>query len=262
MIESKNIKIIIAYDGANYSGWQKQKNKKTIQGIIEEKIRIIAGDKSIKLHGSGRTDAGVHAIGQVANFKTSSDLPVDKWLPVLNNELPENIRIMSARQVAEKFHARYSAISKLYKYYVMTGNSVGKNYNYSLRYVFLKNYCYFLNKELDVDRMNKTAKYLVGYHDFTSLSCLNKKKSQRKENRTRKVISLNITKKKKLVCFSIEANAFLYKMVRIIVGTLIDFSVNEREPEEIIKLIEVKNNLKSGKVVPANGLYLMKVRYK
>lgn len=262
MIESKNIKIIIAYDGTNYFGWQKQKDKRTIQGIIEEKIRIIAGDRSIKINGSGRTDSGVHAIGQVANFHTSSNLPVDKWLTVLNNELPEDIRIIHARQVNDNFHARYSAKSKLYKYYVMTGNSIGKNNNYSLRYVFFKNYCYFLNKKLDIDRMNKTARYLVGYHDFSSLSCLNKKKSERKANRTRKIISLNIVKKNKLVCFSIEANAFLYKMVRIIVGTLIDFSVNEREPEEIVQIIKDKNNLKSGKVVPSNGLYLMKVRYK
>ncbi len=261
MIESKNIKLIIAYDGTNYSGWQKQKNKKTIQGIIEEKIRIITGDKSIKLNGSGRTDSRVHAIGQVANFNTSSNLPINRWSTVLNNELPEDIRIIGARKVADNFHARYSAKSKLYKYYVMTGNSIGRNNNYSLKYLFLNHYCYFVNKELDIDRMNTTAKYLVGYHDFSSLSCLNKKKSQRKENRTRNIISLNIIKKKKIVCFSIEANAFLYKMVRIIVGTLIDFSVNKREPEEIIKIMEDKNNLKSGKVVPPNGLYLIKVRY-
>jgi len=259
---NKNIKLIIAYDGTNYSGWQKQNNKITIQGTIEDNIRDITGDQKIKLHGSGRTDAGVHAIGQVANFITSSSLPVDRWANVLNNALPKDIRIKFAKQVDSNFHARYSAKSKLYRYYIMTGNFMGENIIYTSKYAFLRNYCYFFNKKLDIDRMSESATLLIGTHDFSSLSCLNKKKKERKQNKIRKIINIKITKKNNLVRFSIEANAFLYKMVRIIIGTLIDLSVKEHDPNEIIQILENKNNFSSGQVVPPNGLYLIKVRYK
>jgi tRNA pseudouridine38-40 synthase len=261
-MESKNIKIIIAYDGTNYSGWQRQKNKKNIQGTIEKTISIITGEQEIKLYGSGRTDAGVHALGQVANFHTYSNLPVDRWPFALNNALPGDIRIKYAKKVNARFHARYSAKSKLYRYCVMTENIVDEKNYYSSKYVFLKNYCYFFTKKLDVDRMNEAAKYLTGYHDFSSLSCLNKKKNDRKKNKIRKILNIKIEKKKKFVHFSIEANSFLYKMVRIIIGTLIDFSVNERNPGEIIQILKNKDNFKSGQVVPPCGLYLVKVRYK
>src|SRR6056297_1465333 len=209
----KNIKIIISYDGTNYFGWQKQKNKKTIQGTIENTIRKITGENEIKLNGSGRTDAGVHAIGQVANFVTQNNLPIEKWPIVLNYNLPGDIRIKNAKEVNITFHARYSAKSKLYKYYVM--NRYYKENIISSKQVFLKNYCYFLNNKLDIDRMKEVAKYLIGCHDFSPLSCFNKKKGERKKNKKRTISKIDINKKKQMVCFSIEANAFLYKMVRI-----------------------------------------------
>jgi len=255
----KNIKIIISYDGTNYFGWQKQNNKKTIQGTIENTIRKITGDNEIKLNGSGRTDSGVHAIGQVANFVTQNNLPIEKWPIVLNYNLPGDIRIKNAKEVNITFHARYSAKSKLYKYYVM--NRYYKENIISSKQVFLKNYCYFLNNKLDIDRMKEVAKYLIGCHDFSPLSCFNKKKGERKKNKKRTISKINIKRKQQLVCFSIEANAFLYKMVRIIIGTLIDFSINQRKPEEIIQILENKDNQNSGKVAPPQGLYLVKVNY-
>jgi tRNA pseudouridine38-40 synthase len=255
----KNIKITISYDGTNYFGWQKQKNKKTIQGTIEDTISKIIGEDEIKLNGSGRTDAGVHAIGQVANFVTQNNLPIEKWPIVLNYNLPGDIRIKNAKEVNISFHARYSAKSKLYRYYIM--NRLYKENIISSKQVFLKNYCYFLNNRLDIDRMKEVAKYLIGCHDFSSLSCLNKKKDERKKLKNRTIIKINIKKKKQLVCFSIEADAFLYKMVRIIIGTLIDFSINQRKPEEIIQILKNKDNQNSGKVVPPQGLYLVKVNY-
>ncbi len=259
MEETKNIKIVIAYDGTNYYGWQRQKNKQTVQGIIEDSIKKFTGDNKIKLNGSGRTDAGVHAIGQVANFKTKHNLSLDKWPIVLNNILPDDIRIRDAIEVNMDFHARYSAISKVYSYCILY-----KDYekdNIFLKEVFLRNYFHIFSKKLDIIRMRETAEYLIGLHDFSALSCYNKKKGEKEKTRKRNISKIDIKEKENIVYFSIEANAFLYKMVRIIIGTLIDFSINKREPIEITKILNDKDNQKSGKVVPPQGLYLIKVKY-
>ncbi len=260
MDDSKNIKIIIAYDGTNYCGWQRQKNKKTIQGIIEDTIRSLTGEKGIKLNGSGRTDSGVHAVGQVANFVTKKSIPVEKWPIALNYKLPGDIRIKHAERVNMEFHARYDAKSKIYRYYVMN-RSYGEN-TFSAKHVFLRNYFYFFNRQLDIEKMVKVANYLTGYHDFSALSCLNQKPNKAVKNKERKIKKISIIKRNQLICFSLEANAFLYKMVRIIIGTLIDFSINHREPEEIMQILKSRDSQKSGKVLPAHGLYLMKVKYK
>lgn len=259
MNKIRNIKIIVAYDGTNYSGWQRQKNIASVQGVIEKTIKIITGDSEIKINGSGRTDAGVHALGQVANFETTNTLPIDKLPFVLNHNLPDDIKIRKAQIVSMDFHARYSAKSKVYKYFIMNRSSF--DVKCSARVVFMNNYCYFINKQLDIPRMVETSKYLIGYHDFSALSCSNKKGDDKERNKKRMIKEISIRKNKQMVCFTIEANAFLYKMVRIIIGTLINFSMNKRDPKEIIKILEDKNNQKSGVVLPPNGLYLIKVRY-
>lgn len=259
MEETKNIKIVLAYDGTNYYGWQKQKNKQTVQGMIEDSIKKFTGNNKIKLNGSGRTDAGVHAIGQVANFKTNHKLPINKWPIVLNNILPDDIRIRDAIEVNMDFHARYSAISKVYRYCILYRDYEKEN-NF-LKEVFLKNYFNIFTKKLDIARMRKTAEYLIGLHDFSALSCYNKKRGEKEKTRKRNISKIDIKKKKNIVYFSIEANTFLYKMVRIIIGTLIDFSINKREPKEIKEILNARDNQKSGKVVSPQGLYLVKVKY-
>jgi tRNA pseudouridine38-40 synthase len=259
-MELKNIKLTISYDGSDYSGWQRQKDKKTIQGIIEEAIRKITGETDLKLYGSGRTDAGVHAIGQVANFKTRSNIPIDRWPLILNNLLPRDIRIKFAKKVDNDFHARYDAKSKVYKYYIM--NKLTKSKLFTAKDTFLSRYCYYVNDSLDIEKMKKTAQYLIGNHDFSALSCLNQNKNKLPKDRVRNIKHITIVKRGKLVSFTIEADAFLYKMARIIVGTLIDFSRNKREPEEIREILKNRDNQKSGNVVPANGLYLVKIKYK
>ena len=260
MKNSKNIKLIIAYNGTNYSGWQRQENKKTIQESIENAIKQSTGEKEVKLNGSGRTDAGVHAIGQVANFITKSSIPISKWPIILNQHLPGDIRIKYARQMDENFHARYCAKSRIYRYYIMNRCCEGEKY-ISARTVFVQNYCYFFHRYLDIERMRHTAEYLVGCHDFSALSCINQKRSNSIKNKVRNIKRIHILKKNSLICFSFEADAFLYKMVRIIIGTLINFSLNKREPEEIIQILKNKNNQQSGKVIPPYGLYLVKVKY-
>jgi tRNA pseudouridine38-40 synthase len=259
-MELQNIRLTICYDGTDYSGWQRQKDKKTIQGIIEKAIRKVTGETDLKLYGSGRTDAGVHALGQVANFKTKSAIPIDRWPIILNNLLPQDIRIKFAKKVDNDFHARYDAKSKIYKYYVM--NKLTKSQIFNAKDIFLSRYCYYVNDSLDIEKMKKTSEYLIGNHDFRALSCFNEKKNKLPKDRVRNIKYITIVKKGKLVSFTIEADAFLYKMARIIVGTLIDFSRNKREPEEIREILKNRDSQKSGKVVPASGLYLVKVKYK
>ena len=259
MHKFKNIKLTISYDGTNYSGWQRQRNKKTIQGVIEDTLRELTGEKELKLYGSGRTDAGVHAIGQVANFKTKANIPIDKWNIILNNLLPRDIIIKFSKEVDIKFHSRYSAKSRIYKYYLI--NRLRKNEIFSAKGLFLSRYCYLCNYHLDIEKMKKTAQYLIGYHDFNTFSCFNQKRGELLKNKTRNIKKINIIKKGQLIIFSIEADAFLYKMTRVIVGTLIDFSIKNKEPEEILEILENNNRKKIGQVVPPNGLYLLKVKY-
>lgn len=261
MNQSKNIKLTIAYEGTNYAGWQRQKNKKTIQGLIEDTIRNLTREQELKLYAAGRTDAGVHALGQVANFKTRSAIPVDRWLMILNNLLPPDIKIKNIEEVDNKFNARYRASSRIYRYFIM--NDPGKSASYYTRKAFLSKYCYFLETPLDLEIMKKVAKYLLGIHDFSAFSCLNnQKKDSLAKSRVRNIKRINIIKKEPLVIFSMEADGFLYKMARLIVGTLISFSIEKREPEKILQILENKDSQKSGSVVPPNGLYLVKVKYK
>ena len=255
----KNIKLTISYDGTDYSGWQRQKNKKTIQGILEDTLRKVTNEKTLKLYGSGRTDAGVHAIGQIANFKTMSDIPVDKLAIILNNILPSDIRIKFAKEVSNKFHSRFDAKSRIYNYYI--NNRASKSKTFRAKDLFLSRYCFFYNYPLEIEKMVKTSQYLLGMHDFSALSCFNQKSGKLADNRIRNIKKLSITKKEPLIIFSIEADAFLYKMARKIVGTLLDFSIKQYEPDSILEILKNKDNQKSGKVIPPNGLYLMKVKY-
>ena len=256
----KNIKLTISYDGTDYSGWQRQKNKRTIQGILEEALRKVTDEKELKLHGSGRTDAGVHAIGQIANFKTTSGIPVDKLAIILNNILPSDIRIKFAKEVSNEFHSRYDARGRIYRYYI--NNKISKSKTFRAKDLFLSRYCFFYNYPLEIKKMVETAQYLLGTHDFSALSCYNQKSGNKlPDNRIRNIKKISITKRGALIIFSIEADAFLYKMVRKIIGTLLDFSIKQYEPESILEILRNKDNQKSGKVIPPNGLYLMKVKY-
>ncbi len=260
MTKPINIKLVISYDGTEYSGWQRQKNKKTIQGVIEDTLRNITGEKELKLYGSGRTDAGVHAIGQVANFKNRTNIPIDKWSIVLNNLLPQDIRVKFAKEVYYDFHARYNAKSRLYKYNIV--NKIRTSQVSNAKDLFLSRYFYFYNYPLEIERMKETAQYLIGSHDFSALGCLNQKRETSLKNNIRNIKKITINKKGPFLTFLIEADSFLYKMVRKIVGTLLEFSIMRREPKDILDILKEKDNQKSGMVIPPNGLYLVKVKYK
>ncbi|MBU4047603.1 tRNA pseudouridine(38-40) synthase TruA [bacterium] len=247
-----NIKLTIEYEGTKYYGWQRQKGLLSIQGILEEKISQITQEKTI-LNGSGRTDAGVHALGQVANFKTNSSIPWVELPLILNRLLPLDIRIKKAEGVDDNFHARYSAVSKIYHYYVLNSNL---NNNYLP--IFLRNYVYCVYKKINLEEMKKASKFLQGKHDFTSFACSS---GSRIRNWKRTIKDINITRKGNIFCFHIEADAFLYKMVRTIVGTLLEVGMGNINYLEIKKILEAKNRKMAGKTVPAKGLFLMKVNY-
>lgn len=256
----KNIKLTISYDGTNYAGWQRQKDKKTIQGVIEDTLKKVTGEKEIKLYGSGRTDAGVHAIGQVANFRTKTNIPINKWGFILNNLLPPDIRIKFAQEVNIEFHSRYCAKSRIYKYYVIS--KPRNTETFTAKDLFISRYCYLCHFPLDLKRMIRTSQYLLGYNDFGAFSCNNQKKDKLYVNKKRNIKKINIIQKGQLFTFTIEADAFLYKMVRMIVGTLLDFSLKNKLPEDILKILENNVSKNSVKIIPPNGLFLVKVKYR
>lgn len=246
-----NIKLTIEYEGTKYYGWQRQKGLLSIQGILEEKISQITREKII-LNGSGRTDAGVHALGQVANFKANSSIPWVELPLILNRLLPLDIRIRKAERVDVDFHARYSAVSKIYHYYILSSNL---NNNYLS--IFLRNYVHCVYKKINLEEMKKASRFLQGKHDFASFACSGSSIG----NWKRTIKDIKITRKGNIFCFHIEADAFLYKMARTIVGTLLEVGKEKINYLEIKGILEAKNRKMAGKTVPAKGLFLMKVKY-
>ena len=242
----KNLKVIIQYNGANYCGWQKQPDSLSIQGTIEKAIYEITKEE-VKLTGSGRTDAGVHALGQVANFKLESSIPVHKIPSALNAKLPKNISIIACTEVYDEFHSRYSAKGKRYRYLI---------YNNMYRSPIYKDTSYHVRYDLDFEKMCEEAKHLIGEHDFkgfmSSGSSVN--------DTVRTIYDITLEKQEDLIILEVEGNGFLYNMVRIIVGTLVDIG-RGRINESLKDIINSKNRGKCGPTAPARGLFLKKVDY-
>jgi tRNA pseudouridine38-40 synthase len=248
----KNILLKVEYDGTAYKGWQTQRlgsksHVSTVQGAIEAALSQIL-QKKVCLIGSGRTDSGVHAQEQTANFKTQFDIPLSKLKKSLNSMLPDDIRIKSLKRAADDFHARFSAKSKLYRYTIL---------NRSYGSAFLRNYVLHFVLPLDVTLMKKEAGQLLGKHDFKSFQASDKK--PRSSVRTIKKIS--VMQKKDFIYIDIEADGFLYNMVRNIVGTLIEIGRGKLPPGTMKKLLRKKDRTHAGPTAPALGLCLMKVNY-
>ena len=243
----RNIKIIIEYDGKDWGGWQKQPNKLNIQGEIERAIEEITGEK-VLLIASGRTDAGVHALAQVANFKIEKDIPVEKIPYALNSKLKKSIRIKSAEEVDEKFHSRYTCKRKTYKYII--NNSLQGTAIY-------RNLQYHFPEKLDEEKMNKGIKYLIGEHDFKSF----KASGTSSKSSVRIIYDANVKREGEIVTIELTGNGFLYNMVRIIAGTLVDVGIGKIKSEDVKTILEAKDRLKAGKTLPPTGLYLVDVKY-
>lgn len=241
------IKMIIQYDGTNYYGWQRQSEYRSVQGEIERVLKKIF-KTTITIDGAGRTDAGVHAYGQVATFSYDIPMPLENLKRALNNNLSEDVFIKEISFEDLDFHARYSAIGKTYIYKVQ--NSKEKE-------VFLSNYTYNFPYELDDSIIISASKYLIGEHDFRSFMASGSSIT----NTIRTISEIKIIREGDLLSFSFTGNGFLYKMVRILVGLLLEIG-NKRLPEDIILEIFKNDNRKfTSKVAPSNGLYLEEVYY-
>lgn len=244
----KNYKITIQYDGTRYKGWQVQKSTDmTIQGKIQDVLSAMTGQE-IEVIGSGRTDAGVHAYGQVANFHVPKHFKTDEILDYLNHYLPMDVAVISIEEVDERFHARYHATSKTYIYRIHTS---------TIPNVFERKYMYTYTETLDVSAMRKAAKQMLGTHDFAAF-CGNKKM---KKSTVRTVTSIDIQEKENEIEISYTGDGFLQQMIRIMTGTLIEVGNDMKQPEDIPQILQSKVRENAGYTVPAEGLALKCVIY-
>lgn len=243
----RNIKLTIEYDGTNYAGWQRQNNAVTIQQKVEEAIRDVTGKVS-EVIGSSRTDSGVHAKGFVCNFLTESKIPSEKFKKALNSFLPEDIVILQSEEVEISFHARFNSIGKRYEYTIITGDQ---------RPAIGRNYMYYFYRKLDIENMRSASKYILGTHDFSAF----KNAGSSVKTSVRTIKEINIVEDGNMIRFIVMGDGFLYNMVRIIVGTLLEVGTGRFKPEYVVDILKSKDRSKAGKSVPANGLCLKEVFY-
>ena len=254
----RNFRMILQYEGTRYQGWQRQESTdNTIQGKLEAVLSKMTGQK-IEIQGAGRTDAGVHAFGQVANFHADTGMTEVEIQDYLNRYLPEDIAVISLKEVAERFHSRLNATGKTYCYRVI---------NSDVPHVFDRRYVHVIEQKLDVEAMQKAARYLIGTHDFKAFT--SNKRGKKSTVRTMESIqiervtsfSMGMSRKADEIRFLYSGNGFLYHMVRIITGTLLEVGMHKRKPEEIAEILASEARECAGELAPAKGLALMEVRY-
>jgi tRNA pseudouridine38-40 synthase len=243
-----NYKLTIQYDGGRYKGWQRLGNgEDTIQAKIENVLSEMVGRK-IEIIGCSRTDAGVHAFAQIANFKISENMTDSEIKSYLNRYLPQDISIMDVMSVPERFHARYNAKDKTYVY---------KIWNEEYTNPFMRKYSMYVEKKLDIASMKKACQYFIGEHDFTAYSNAKSKK----KSMVREIYSLDIEENAGFIQIRIRGNGFLYNMVRKIVGTLIEVGLGEKDAEAIPRIINSKERIQTGGMADAGGLHLERIDF-
>lgn len=258
----KNVLIKIKYDGTNFYGWQVQDGKRTVQGEIEHVLSFISG-KSISINGTSRTDRGVHALGQCANFIWDNNLPIDKLPEIMNKRFgtkglgrsgaPGDIEILSAREVPEDFHARFDCKLKTYKYIIDSDGDI-----------FQRNYCWQFPKALDIDSMKEAAKYIIGTHDF---KCFESSGGNPRKTTVRTVKNISIDDcpvydaNPGRIIIEVTGDGFLYNMVRIIVGTLVEIGIGKIDASSMKDIILSKDRTKAGITAPPGGLYLKEIYF-
>jgi len=244
----KNFKITIEYDGSSYCGWQRQNNDPTIQESIETALTKMTGQK-ISVIGSGRTDGGVHAYGQVANFQCDTKLTTSDFLGGLNSLTPEDVVIAKCETVADEFHARFSVTSKIYHYRIL---------NRSNPAAIMRQYAWHIRKTLDLDDMRTAISHLVGSYDFKAFEGAGSPRS----HTVRNVMNANLTKVDDgYLVFEIEADGFLRYMVRNIVGTLVEVGLGKISPADVKHILDSKDRSRAAATAPAHGLFLKRVNY-
>ncbi len=242
-----NIKLTIEYDGSNYHGWQIQPNAVTVQEKIQKAIYDLTGE-NVKLIGASRTDESVHAYGQVANFFTSSNILPYKFSDAINYFLPKDIVIVKSESVSNDFHARYNSKGKKYRYII---------YNRAKPSALWINRAYHVKRNIDISIMKNAAKILVGENDFSSFRA----SGGAAKTSIRTIYNIDINVDGNLIYIDISGDGFLYNMVRIIVGTLVDMATKKIDPSIMFDILQAKDRKKAGKTAPPYGLYLMEINY-
>lgn len=256
----RNIRLLIAYDGTDFHGWQRQSSVPTIQACLESAIEKIAAER-VTLYGSGRTDAGVHALNQVANFKIAGNIPPANFLKALNNILPSTIRVKKVEDVEESFHARYDARAKTYRYRISLA---------PISSPFTGRYVHHYPYPLDLKAMAAGARHLEGAHDFTSFAGSAGSAHERpmqpsddQGNNVRTIFASRILWRPRtpILIYEVRGNGFLHHMVRNIVGTLLEVGRGKLAPQDVLKILKARDRARAGPTAPASGLFLVKVEY-
>jgi tRNA pseudouridine38-40 synthase len=243
----KKFRIVVQYDGTDYHGWQVQPGEATVQGTLENVLGRIAREP-VAVTGAGRTDAGVHALGQVAGFGLDTRMVPNEMLRALNSMLPRDIRVVSAAEAEPGFHPRYDARSKIYYYQVFTGAVISP---------FLHRHAHHHRWPLDLERMERAAAHFVGTHNFTSFCAADSEV----EDKVREVLAAELFRQGELLVFVVQATGFLKQMVRAMAGTLIEVGRGKLEPGDLPRIIEARERARAGPTAPANGLFLYRVNY-
>lgn len=240
--------MVVAYDGTNYCGWQVQPNGITVEEVLNRSLSNLLGEK-IEVMGASRTDSGVHSLGNVAIFDTNTRMPADKIAFALNQRLPEDIVVQGSCEVPSDWHPRYQESTKTYEYRIL---------NRTFRMPTRRLDTYFYHYPLDVEQMSEAASYLVGTHDFASFCAAN----AQVKSTVRTIYSCTAQKENDIITIRVTGNGFLYNMVRIIAGTLIEVGAGKRRPEEIKDILAAENRDAAGPTAPAQGLTMMGIEYK
>lgn len=243
----KRIKLVVAYDGTNYKGWQTQTNGITVEGVLNRELSALLGEE-IRVTGASRTDSGVHSLGNVAVFDTQTRIPPEKIAYALNARLPEDIAVQGSCEVAPDFHPRRCESRKTYEYRIL-------NRTFPLPTRRLDTYFYY--RFLDLEKMQKAARYLEGTHDFRSFCSIHSEA----ESTVRTLYSLTVEKEGDIIMIRAVGNGFLYNMVRIIAGTLIEIGSKDIPPEEMQRILEAEDRSAAGPTAPACGLTMMGIKF-
>lgn len=241
------VKLVVAYEGTNYCGWQIQPNGITIEQVLNETLSSLLGEE-ITVTGASRTDAGVHSLGNVAVFETHTKMPAEKISFALNQRLPEDIVVQESCQVPEDFHPRFSKSRKTYEYRIL---------NCRFRQPLERRTSYFYHYPLDVSAMQKAAAYLVGEHDFTSFASVHAQTN----TYVRMIYALDVVREGDMIRIRVQGNGFLYNMVRIIAGTLIQVGAGIKKPEDVESILAGKDRELAGPTAPAHGLTMIGLEY-
>ncbi|HET7657642.1 MAG TPA: tRNA pseudouridine(38-40) synthase TruA [Bacillales bacterium] len=245
---ASRLKCELAYDGTEFSGWQIQPSGRTVQGVVESALKQIHKGREVRINGSGRTDAGVHANGQVFHFDTDLSIPEGNWQKALNAVLPKDVRVKSVQRAEPDFHARFDVVTKEYRYRVLRSTEPD---------VFRRFYTAQIPYSLDVKAIKQAASHLVGTHDFSSFCAANTDV----KNKVRTLKTLEITEQADELVFRFVGNGFLYHMVRIVVGTLLQTGNGKLTAKDVSQILEAKDRTKAGPTAPGNGLFLWQVTY-